>query len=164
MKTLLRCTLLGVLLLCLTHHAVAQSKTPSPFPGWANKAPAGAAATDNKDLLGRWEGHLTDGDGSNPGQRRMNISLTITADKISAGGQGTVGDGTYKVSGGSAKLRHIDATGTSGQYAGKQYEGIFSLEGDTLKWCSGNPGKGRPKELRTNTGSGYFLMVLTRKQ
>ena len=58
----------------------------------------------------------------------------------------------------------IDTRGTAGQYTGKEYEGIFSVEGDTLRWCSGNPGKGRPATLKTNTGSGHFLMVLTRKK
>ena len=164
-KTLLPCALLGALL--LTHHALAQSRTPPPFPGWANKTTpaAGATSTDNKDFLGEWEGYLADGDGSNPGQRRLNVTLSITKEKITSGGQGNMtGKGTYKVSGGEGKLRHIDATGTSGQYAGKHYEGIFTVEGNTLKWCSGNPGKGRPTALKTNTGAGHFLMVLTRKQ
>ena len=106
---------------------------------------------------------MTDGDGSNPGQRRMNMALTITKDTITSSGGGSTGSGTYKVSG-TGKTRRIDARGTSGQYAGKEYEGIFSLEGDTLKWCAGNPGRGRPNALRTNTGAGYFLMVLTRKK
>lgn len=155
MKMILCCALL---LLALRHGAIAQ--TPAPFPGWGSKT----TTTDKKDYLGQWEGHLTDGDGSNPGQRRMNISLNITEDRITSGGQGNaMGEGTYKVSGGSSKLRRIDATGTAGQYQGKQYEGIFTIEGDTLKWCSGNPGKGRPTALRTNTGAGHFLMVLKRK-
>ena len=149
-------------LLCtLLFTSASFAQTSAPFPGWATKT----AGADKKDYLGAWEGYLTDGDGSNPGQRRMNISLTITDNKIASGGQGNVmGEGTYKVSGGSGKLRRIDATGTSGQYQGKSYEGIFTVEGNTLKWCSGNPGKGRPTALRTNTGAGHFLMVLTRKQ
>ena len=166
MKTLLACALFASLL--VSQHALAQSKTtPSPFPGWANKGtPApGAGAADGKDILGEWEGYLSGGDGSNPNQRQGNISLSITKEKITAGGGGgTNGDGTYRISGGSGKFRHIDAKGTSGQYAGKDYEGIFVVEGNTLKWCSGNPGRGRPKELKTNVGSGYFLMVLTKKQ
>lgn len=112
--------------------------------------------------MGEWEGQMMDGDGSNPGQRRMNISLTITDKKITAtGGRGEMmGDGTYKVSG-----RHLDATGTSGQYQGKKYLGLFSIEGDTLKWCSGNDrAKARPAALKTNVKDGHFLMVLARKK
>ena len=115
-----------------------------------------------KALLGEWEGHVVEGDGSNAAQRRMNITLTITDKKISAsGGQGQpMGEGTYKVSG-----KHIDATGTSGKYQGHTYLGLLSQEGDTLKWCSGNEGaKGRPAALRTNPKYGHFLMVLTRKK
>ena len=96
--------------------------------------------------------------------RRMNITLNISGDKITSGGAGNIGEGTYRVSAGSGNLKHIDATGTAGQYAGKQYEGVFTIDGNTLKWCSGNPGKGRPTALRTNTAAGHFLMVLTRKQ
>ena len=122
------------------------------------------AAGDNRDIIGVWEGALVRDDGSNPGQRQMNMSLTITADKITSTGQGTLGEGTYKIAGSRGKVRHIDATGTSGQYSGKHYEGIFTIEGNTLKWCSGNPGSPRPSELKTNPKSGSFLMVLTRKQ
>ncbi len=182
MKTLLPCTLLGALL--LAQHTLAQPKTtPPPFPGWANKTTPGAipsatttpgattttgataaATADGKDFVGQWEGAVMNGDGSNQGQRQMNISLTVTAEKISAAGQGTMGDGTYTISGGAGAVRHIDARGTSGQYAGKNYEGILTVEGNTLKWCSGSPGAVRPKEFRTNPRAGCFLMVLTRKQ
>lgn len=156
MKTILCCALL----FCSLRHA-ALAQTPAPFPGWASKT---AGAENKKDYLGQWEGHVTDGDGSNPGQRRMNITLIITEEKITSGGQGNItGEGKYKVSGGSAKLRRLDATGTAGQYQGKLYEGIFTVEGDTLKWCAGNPGKGRPSALKTNTGAGHFLMVLKRQ-
>lgn len=155
MKRLIFCVLLLDLL-----RAGILAQTPAPFPGWPGKS---STAQNKVDYIGQWEGHVTDGDGSNPGQRRMNITLTITEDRITSGGQGNMmGEGTYKVTGGG-KLRRIDATGTAGQYQGKRYEGIFSVEGDTLKWCAGNPGKGRPSELRTNTGSGFFLMVLKRK-
>jgi len=164
MKTLLPCALLAL----FVHSALGQSRTtPPPFPNWGGKATPGAtapAAADKKDLIGQWEGFVTDGDGSNPSQRRMNITLNIGAEKISSSGSGNIGEGTYRVSAGSDNLKHIDATGTAGQYSGKQYEGVFTIEGNTLKWCSGNPGKGRPTALRTNPAAGHFLMVLTRKQ
>jgi uncharacterized protein (TIGR03067 family) len=162
-----------VLLVSSAGELFGQSKnTPPPFPGWANKmaTPGTGAATttasvpaDNRDIIGVWEGALVQDDGSNPGRRQMSMSLTITPDKITSTGQGGSGEGTYKISNGGGKFRHIDATGTAGQYNGKHYQGIISVEGNTLKWCSGNPGSPRPSEMRTNP-PGSFLMVLTRKQ
>jgi uncharacterized protein (TIGR03067 family) len=112
-----------------------------------------------KQLLGTWDGYMADSDGS----RHGDIRLEITEDKVVASnprGNATMGAGTYKLSG-----RRIDATGTEGQFAGKKYEGIFELDGKTLKWCSANdnPRSQRPDKLQTNTQSGQFLMVLEKK-
>lgn len=128
----------------------------------ADSCAQGAAGAAGKSVVGEWEGHVVADDGSNAGQRRMNIFITITDKKITAnGGQNQpMGDGTYKING-----KHIDATGTSGKYQGHTYLGLISLEGDTLKWCSGNESaKARPAALRTNPKDGHFLMVLTRKK
>ena len=152
--------------LLLAHSAIAQTQTPPPFPGWANKmaTPPGSAPASDKDLLGQWEGFVSEGDGTNPKQRMANITLTITDGHVNSTGSGTIGQGTYRITGSAGRVHHIDAVGTAGQYAGKRYEGIFTLEGNTLKWCAGDPGRGRPTMLRTNPGAGFFLMVLTRKQ
>jgi uncharacterized protein (TIGR03067 family) len=112
-----------------------------------------------KQLLGTWDGYMADSDGS----RHGDIRLVITDDKVVASnprGNATMGAGTYKLSG-----RRIDATGTEGQFAGKKYEGIFDLDGKTLKWCSANdnPNSSRPSKLQTNTQAGQFLMVLEKK-
>lgn len=49
-------------------------------------------------------------------------------------------------------------TGASGQYQGKKCPGLFSIEGDTLKRCSGNDrAKGRPAALKTNAKDGHSL-------
>ncbi|HBJ83372.1 MAG TPA: hypothetical protein DDZ88_05760 [Verrucomicrobiales bacterium] len=120
-----------------------------------------AATKDDvkKQLLGTWDGYMADSDGS----RHGDIRLEITEDKVVASnprGNATMGAGTYKLSG-----RRIDATGTEGQFAGKKYEGIFELDGKTLRWCSANdnPNSSRPSKLQTNTQSGQFLMVLEKK-
>jgi len=72
---------------------------------------------------------MANSDGSPHGQ----IRLVITGNEITAtnpqGGQ-VMGAGSYTISG-SGKLCRIDAEGTSGQFAGKAYEGIFSVEGKT---------------------------------
>lgn len=133
-------------------------------PGDPTKPATGGGAADPKEFLGTWEGYMADGDGS----RHGDIKLEITADKITAsnprGGQ-VMGAGTYKIAGGTAKNRRIDAKGTEGQFAGKTYQGIFSIEDGTLKWCSANdnPRSQRPTALKTNVQAGQFLMVLTRK-
>jgi uncharacterized protein (TIGR03067 family) len=112
-----------------------------------------------KQLLGTWDGYMADSDGS----RHGDIRLEITEDKVVASnprGNAIMGAGTYKLSG-----RRIDATGTEGQFAGKKYEGIFELDGKTLKWCSANdnPNSSRPSKLQTNPQAGQFLMVLEKK-
>ena len=122
------------------------------------------SAKDNKDLLGQWEGYVMAGGGSNAGQRRMNIGLTITPDKIVCQDAGNRGEGTYRIAPGGGNWRNIDAIGTVGFYKDHLYEGIIAVEGNTLKWCSGDPGKGRPTDFRTVIPKGHFLMVLTRKQ
>ena len=151
MKTLLPCTLLAI----LAPIAFAQSTTPTA---------TATGAKDNKDLLGQWEGYVMAGGSSNAGQRRMNIVLTITPGTIICKDAGNTGEGSYRISAGSGNVRNIDATGTAGFYKDHVYEGIIAVEGNTLKWCSGDPGKGRPTELRTVISKGHFLMVLTRKQ
>ncbi|WP_395732932.1 SHD1 domain-containing protein [Prosthecobacter sp.] len=112
-----------------------------------------------KQLMGTWDGYMADSDGS----RHGDIRLVITGDKITASnpqGDREMGAGTYKITG-----KRIDATGTEGQFAGKKYEGIFDLDGKTLKWCSANdrPSSSRPTKMQTDPQAGQFLMVLEKK-
>jgi uncharacterized protein (TIGR03067 family) len=125
-----------------------------------------SSSAQDKALIGTWEGWLMNGDGSQSSQRQQRISeMVITAQQITCkdGGNRSMGAGTYRL-GGTGTLRTIDATGTAGQPSGKAFQGIYQINGDTLKWCSGNDkAKTRPTELKTNVGNGHFLMVLTRK-
>jgi uncharacterized protein (TIGR03067 family) len=116
-----------------------------------------------KQLAGTWEGSIVNSDGSPQG----GIRLVITESEITAtnpGGQ-PMGAGTYSVSGSGKAPHRIDTKGTAGQYEGKDYEGIFSIEGKTLRWCSTND-RGRPRrpdKLQTDIPAGHFLMVLEKK-
>jgi uncharacterized protein (TIGR03067 family) len=150
----MKSALLPLLLALLSHLASAESPT----------SVAASTSSDNKDLLGQWEGFLVVGDGARASQRQSNVALTIKPGTITCTTPGNSGEGTYRVFGGNGQLRNIDATGMAGFYRGNIYRGIFSIEGDTLKWCSGDPGKARPTELRTNTAAGHYLIVLTRKR
>ena len=116
-----------------------------------------------KELIGTWEGKMVDTDGGEHGR----IKLEIAADKITATnpqGERVMGAGTWQITG-SGRLQNIDAKGTEGQFQNKRYEGIISLEGGTLKWCSANdnPNSKRPTELKTDPRKGQFLMILEKK-
>lgn len=126
---------------------------------------AGDEAADRRTLLGTWEGWVVEGTGASPSQRKMRVSeLVITPQQISAkdGRGASLGVGTYRL-GTSGNLRTIDAVGTGGPTLNKRYLGIYVIEGSTLKWCSGSPGKIRPAAFQTHPPD-HFMMVLTRKQ
>ena len=54
---------------------------------------------------------------------------------------------------------------SQGQKKGEVSQGIYSLEGDTLKWCNCRPGEDdRPTEFKTNEDTNHMLVVLQRKK
>jgi hypothetical protein len=79
---------------------------------------------------------------------------------IEAEYRGKTGDGeNLKVN-----LR-ITGRGNSREYDGKDYEGIITVEGKTLKWCSTNDQSSakRPREFQTDPQQNHFLIVLKRE-
>ncbi len=128
---------------------------------------AQADKAERAKLIGTWEGYIVEGDGSQKSQQRQRVSeLVITATDISAkdGGGRSMGTGSYRI-GASGAVKTMDNTGTGGPTAGKSFMGIYKIEGDTLRWCSGNDrARTRPSEFRTNPGQNHFLMVLTKKK
>lgn len=129
------------------------------------KSSAGAdgAETGAAQVLGKWTGYMANSDG----ERDSPINLEITEDTITGkmfSGQ-EMGRGSYKIRGSGASMR-IDVKGTSGDYDGKDYEGIITVEGNTLKWCSTNDNESarRPREFQTDIQQNHFLMVLEREE
>jgi uncharacterized protein (TIGR03067 family) len=55
----------------------------------------------------------------------------------------------------------MDAVQTAGPQAGRQYVGIYELQGDTLRWCASNRNGERPTTMAT--GQGSYLMILRRQ-
>lgn len=127
---------------------------------------SGRAGGGGNSLAGTWRGWVVDGRGENPNAGHMEMELRIEGNRMVARELGAnrpqdgMGEGTYVVTG-SGNSGELDATGTTGQYDGNEYLGIYEIDGDTLRWCVGNRGRPRPRDFET--GRGNYLMIL-RKQ
>ena len=124
-------------------------------------------ATEHKKLEGTWVGGVRNPGGrgkSGQGTMVQISELVIQNGQITAkDGKGIgLGAGTYKLNLG-ANPRILDAAGTGGSTQGKNYLGIYRLNGSTLEWCAANPGIVRPKDFFT-TPQVQFHLVLTRRQ
>lgn len=137
--------------------------------GTARRGAAGGTRTGRERLAGIWRGWLVNGRGEDPTTGQMEMELTITANRIvakelgtnRAAAHGELGEGTF-VMVGSGTSGNLDATSTSGQHQGREYLGVYEIDGDTLKWCVDNRGRRtRPQEFET--GRGNYLMVLRRQ-
>lgn len=60
--------------------------------------------------------------------------------------------GSYKVIDAAKKIKTIDFMPDGGQYKGKTLQGIYAIDGDTLKICFAEPGKERPTEFTSKGG------------
>ena len=136
------------------------------FAASAEEPKEDAIKAEVKKLEGVWEGYAVDGKGEKPDRGPVHFRLTITQTKMSAINLGDknkdMGNGIFKVDM-SKEIKVMDATGVV--LPGKQertYQGIYELDGETLKWCV-TPRKGeRPGEFKTAKGS--FLLILQRKK
>ena len=121
-----------------------------------------AQDAERQKLVGTWKGFVVEGKGENPNRGPVNIELTITTQTM----KGTQyqnkdviehGVGTYVISlDKSPKI--LDATKPRGNNNKDEWLGIYSLEGDTLKWCVRT--KNRPTEFETKEKA--FLLIVKR--
>ena len=130
-------------------------------------AQAQSDAAERAKLEGTWVGGVTNpGVQGKSGQGTMVIlsEVVIKDGKITAkdGGKSGLGEGTYKLNLGT-NPKTLDAVGTGGKTQGKNYLGIYKLNGDSLEWCAGNPAIPRPTAFFTKPQV-QFHMVLTRKK
>ena len=128
--------------------------------------PAGSQGQENADrnrLTGTWTGWIVEGRGDRPNQMIGKITeMVITERTIRArDDQREMGEGNYRV-GRDQGWGTLDTAAVAGPLRGKTYLGIYQLDGDTLRWCTANPGRARPTELMTRRGEGWYLMVLKR--
>jgi uncharacterized protein (TIGR03067 family) len=87
--------------------------------------------------------------------------LTITGDKhVVQLGEETI-RGTHTVNP-LEKPKSIDATDSTGRFAGKTVKGIYKLEGDEFTVSFAPPGEDRPLEFKTQNHPGRLLHLWKR--
>jgi uncharacterized protein (TIGR03067 family) len=116
---------------------------------------AESEADARKELVGVWKGRVDEGATGHV------LTITSAIIKGTKDGKQNLGTGKFKLDL-TTKPWCMDATGTKGPQKGRTYLGIYSLEGDTLKWCVGLPGGDRPTEFTTKDGQ--FLLILKRQK
>lgn len=120
-------------------------------------SPVVAADDDRKAILGVWSGGM-------PGDPPGSIELTITPSKVSGRNARTgksLGVGTYEI---NPSAKTIDAQGIEAPVRGRSYVGLYSIEGNTLKWVANSRGKKRPVDLVHRPDRDQWLMVLKRQK
>jgi uncharacterized protein (TIGR03067 family) len=121
-------------------------------------------AAERSRLSGVWLGYTVMGRGENPDQGPVKIQLTINKDAI----RGTQFDGGEVIDHGqgsyvldlNASPPVLDATKVRGRGNLDIWLGVYSLEGDTLKWCVRK--KDRPTDFETKDKA--FLLILKRQE
>ena len=127
------------------------------------------ADVDNSKELAKFEGVwsfsrvVVDG-AQQPAQPFTTNKMIILKDGRYVVVQGsTITHGIMKVDA-SATPKHIDCTISDGPAKGATFAAIYSLEGDTYRFCGSLKGKARPATLASAKGSGMMLQVLKREK
>jgi uncharacterized protein (TIGR03067 family) len=131
------------------------------FPAHAEKP----KSDDVKALQGTWRGYVVDGKGTAPDEGPVHLEIVVKGDtivsrKLVDEGDSPLGEGSFKLAV-SGETKTIDATRTNTPGKGQKFLGIYTIAGDTLKWCSATPNKERPKDLETKRGQ--YLLILKRQ-
>jgi uncharacterized protein (TIGR03067 family) len=92
------------------------------------------------------------------------LRLKLTADRYKTERESEVlFDSKYTLNN-SAEPKEINMIGTEGDLAGKEAQGIYLLEGNTLKICYTMPGQKRPATFESLLGSKAYLITWIRQK
>src|SRR5439155_26069453 len=130
-------------------------------------APKDDVKKDKDKLQGTWKAVTAQERGESKddaGDHR----LIFSGDEFSVKkGDETIIKGKFKIDS-SKKPKQIDmefTTADNEKFKGKTAVGIYELDGDTLKWCTDEPGgTERPKEFSSETDSKRLLVTLEREK
>jgi len=114
------------------------------------------AQGDQEKLQGTWQMVRAEVAGKEVSQ----IALRDTRMRISKDSSSL---GTFRLDP-TKEPKAIDMTPAFGPNKGKTVLGIYEIEGDDLKICVAMPGKERPTEFTTKSGSGHALDVYRREK
>lgn len=134
---------------------------------WALPAPSNAAdpdpARERQKLAGVWKGFTVEGKGENPDRGPVKLELRVgeRIHGLEFKGANVVDHGEGEFSLDLTRTPAVlDAWKTNERGRRQSYLGIYTLEGDTLKWCV-SPQKTRPATFET--AKGQFLLILKRQ-
>jgi uncharacterized protein (TIGR03067 family) len=121
-----------------------------------------------KALAGTWRPVFSETDGNKAPEERLKES-SMTRDEtgkvIGRRGDMIVLEARVKQIDASKKPKTIDNVVTAGDQKGKTIQGIYEIDGDTLRVCVVLPGRGeRPTEFSGRAGSGCNLTVYKREK
>jgi uncharacterized protein (TIGR03067 family) len=121
-------------------------------------------AQQRKLLSGTWQGYAVAGKGENPDTGPVKLELVITEKSIHGVSfqndeRVDQGEGEYTLNL-SAAPRTLDGAKLRLNGRKDEWLGIYTLEGDTLKWCVGR----RERPTTFETVKGQFLLILKREK
>jgi uncharacterized protein (TIGR03067 family) len=120
------------------------------------KAPA--LQGDLAKIQGAWQVVSAELNGK-PDPSRQGARVVFTGGAVTRTSPTAAAKGTFRLDA-AAKPGAIDLTYTEGPDKGKTFQGIYSLEGDTLKFCFSL----RPTEFTSKPTTGSLLLVLQREK
>lgn len=146
-------------LICAFVSALFFLAAPALLSADANEQP------ERQKFVGLWKGFTVEGRGENPDRGPVKLELRITEKTIKGlefKGTNVVdhGEGTFVLDL-SKDPKYLDGVKTNERGRQQNYIGIYTLEGDTLKWCV-SPQKVRPETFETKKGQ--FLLILKRQK
>jgi len=133
---------------------------------WAASLPDNIAQQEKENLQGQWKSVVTEGYGKDaPNEELKTIYLTFKGDQLFAKYGTKTAEATYKLILTEAGPSQIDFTVTKGPEAvvGKTLQGIYQLEGDTLRIMYRDPGLPRPDTFMEEDKPGVYMIFLKKE-
>jgi len=125
----------------------------------ANSSGGDTVKTELKKLEGTWGMVSGEAKGEKLSESTVkSAKLTIVGDKYTVNVSENAITGTQKIDP-TMKPKAIDAIDTEGPHKGKTVFGIYKLEKGIFTVCLAPPGKDRPTEFTTKSGTGEILHV-----